>query len=99
MLDIYHSYLGLVALSVMKEPGLKPVDSALCISVQQREQIKKLRDDALVPTKLYWKNGFCFSIREDDPKFEEKMASSEGPPAVSNNNIAGISKAVSEIKI
>ncbi len=99
MPDIYHSYLGLVALSVMKEPGLKPVDSALCISVQQREHIKKLRDNALVLTKLYWKNGFCFSIREDDPEFEEKIASSEEPPAGLDNNIAVISKAVSEIKM
>ncbi len=83
----------------MKEPGLKPVDSALCISVQQREQIKKLRDAASVPTQMYWKNGFCFSIREDDPQFEEKMASSEEPSVVFSTRIAGISRAVSEIKI
>ncbi|KAH8676875.1 terpenoid cyclases/protein prenyltransferase alpha-alpha toroid [Tricladium varicosporioides] len=78
--DIYHSYLGLAALAVMKEPGLKPLDSALCISKQQRERISKARAAALVPTRTYWKNGFCYSIRADHPDFETKIAESEEPP-------------------
>jgi geranylgeranyl transferase type-1 subunit beta len=49
--DIYHSYLGLAALATMKEPGIKPLDPALCISAQQREKIDELRKRALVPTR------------------------------------------------
>jgi len=45
--DIYHSYLGLATLAIMKEPGIKSLDSALCVSVQQKEIIDRLRDAAL----------------------------------------------------
>lgn len=45
--DIYHSYLGLATLAIMKEPGIKPLDSALCVSVEQKEIINQLRDAAL----------------------------------------------------
>jgi geranylgeranyl transferase type-1 subunit beta len=45
--DIYHSYLGLAALATMKEPGLKPLDPALCVSVEQREKIEKFRNESL----------------------------------------------------
>ncbi|KAF4637117.1 hypothetical protein G7Y89_g955 [Cudoniella acicularis] len=78
--DIYHSYLGLAALAVLKEPGIKPLDSAICISKQQRERISTLRATALVPTRTYWNNGFCYSIREDHPDFEKKMTLSEERP-------------------
>jgi geranylgeranyl transferase type-1 subunit beta len=47
LLDIYHSYLGLAALAIMKEPGLKPFDSALCVGAQQKEMIELLREAAL----------------------------------------------------
>jgi geranylgeranyl transferase type-1 subunit beta len=47
LLDIYHSYLGLAALAIMKEPGLKPFDSALCVGAQQKEIIERLRQAAL----------------------------------------------------
>ncbi|KAG9236909.1 terpenoid cyclases/protein prenyltransferase alpha-alpha toroid [Amylocarpus encephaloides] len=43
--DIYHSYLGLAALAIMKEPGLKPFDSALCCSKEQRENITRVRTE------------------------------------------------------
>ena len=36
--DIMHSYLGLAALAAMREPGLKSLDSALCLSISAREQ-------------------------------------------------------------
>ena len=78
--DIYHSYLGLAALAVMKEPGIKPLDSALCVSKQQRERITQQRQTTLVARKIYWKHGYPISIREDNPEFKEKMASSEEPP-------------------
>jgi len=39
--DIYHSYLGLATLAILKEPGLKPVDPAICISIQARQNIEK----------------------------------------------------------
>jgi geranylgeranyl transferase type-1 subunit beta len=41
--DIYHSYLGLAALAVMKEPGLKELDSALCVSREQKARIGEIR--------------------------------------------------------
>jgi len=78
--DIYHSYLGLAALATMKEPGLKEFDPVLCISKQQRENIDRMRKDSLVPTKIYWKHGYSFLVREDDPEFENKMTSSEKAP-------------------
>ncbi|KAJ5032452.1 uncharacterized protein L3040_009056 [Drepanopeziza brunnea f. sp. 'multigermtubi'] len=77
--DIYHSYLGLAALAIMKEPGIKPLDPGLCISLQQKDIIGQLRKSAAVPSRIYWKHGNAFSIREDDPDFEQIMASSEEP--------------------
>ena len=47
LIDIYHSYLGLATLAIMKEPGIKPLDSALCVSIQQKEIISWLRNAAL----------------------------------------------------
>jgi len=40
--DILHSYLGLAALAVMKEPGLRSIDPTLCISVSAREHLESL---------------------------------------------------------
>ncbi|QSZ28642.1 hypothetical protein DSL72_003141 [Monilinia vaccinii-corymbosi] len=78
--DIYHSYLGLAALAVLKEPGIKELDSALCISVDAKKNIEGLRKAALVPSRAYWVHGYRFTIREDSPRFGEKMAMDEGPP-------------------
>lgn len=72
--------MGLAALSVMKEPGLKRLDSALAVSKEHRERITHQRETASVARKIYWKHGYPISIREDDPKFKEKMALSEEPP-------------------
>lgn len=83
--DIYHSYLGLAALAVMKEPGIKPLDSALCVSKQQRAKFTQQRTTASIARKVYWKHGYPISIREDNPEFEEKMASSEEPPKFMSN--------------
>jgi len=44
--DIYHSYLALAALATMNEPGLKPLDAALCISIQQKKKLELLRKAA-----------------------------------------------------
>ena len=38
--DLLHSYLGLAALSTMREPDLKDVDSTLCISVDAKEWLE-----------------------------------------------------------
>ncbi|RAL62425.1 hypothetical protein DID88_004991 [Monilinia fructigena] len=78
--DIYHSYLGLAALAVLKEPGVKELDSALCISLDAKENIEMLRKAALVPSRTYWVHGYSFKVREDSPEFGEKMAMDEGPP-------------------
>lgn len=48
IIDIYHSYLALAILATMNEPGLKPLDAALCISIQQKEKLEQLRKAALV---------------------------------------------------
>jgi geranylgeranyl transferase type-1 subunit beta len=78
--DIYHSYLALAILAIWKEPGLKSFDPALCISAEQKEKINAQRRAALVPTRTYWKHGYSFSVREDDPNFEKILAESEDPP-------------------
>ncbi|CAD6448064.1 9d1fa01f-c692-44de-82c9-b422335780b7 [Sclerotinia trifoliorum] len=78
--DIYHSYLGLAALAVLKEPGIKELDSALCISMDAKKNIEELRKAALVPYRTYWLHGYSFKVREDSPEFGEKMAMNEGPP-------------------
>lgn len=39
--DIYHSYLGLAALSIVGTPGLKKLDAALCISEDAKDKIEK----------------------------------------------------------
>lgn len=80
--DIYHSYLGLAALAVMEEPGINSLDPVLCISTQQKEIIDAFRRRAAVPTRIYWKHGYCFSIREDDPEFDKIMASNGEPPNI-----------------
>ena len=36
-----HSYLGLCFLAIMGEPGLKKLDSALCISVDTKDRFTK----------------------------------------------------------
>lgn len=61
----------------MKEPCLKPLDSALCISREQKSKLAALRHAAGVPIRKYWKHGLPFWIREDDPEFERKMRESE----------------------
>ena len=72
--------MGLAALATMKEPGIRPLDPALCVSTQQREKIDSLRETAFVPTRQYWKHGYAFSVREDHTEFETKFASGEEPP-------------------
>lgn len=42
VLDILHSYLGLAALAIMKEPGLKSLDATLCMSVSAMEHLETL---------------------------------------------------------
>ncbi|CAG8973393.1 hypothetical protein HYALB_00000156 [Hymenoscyphus albidus] len=78
--DIYHSYLGLAALAILKEPGLKPLDSVLCVSEEQKEKMIRMRSEASLPTKRYWKHEFCYGIREDHEGFSEKMEESEPVP-------------------
>ena len=40
--DIYHSYLGLAALAVHDDSGLKKFDSALCLTQETRQHIESL---------------------------------------------------------
>lgn len=61
---------------------MKSFDPALCISVEHREKITAQRKAALVPSRTYWKHGYGFPVREDDPNFEQIMAESEDPPKV-----------------
>jgi len=84
--------LGLAALATMKEPGLKTFDSALCVSVEHRANVSKLRRAGVIPSQVYWKHGYSFEVREDDPEFKAKMASSEEPPKY----LAGLTAALSQ---
>jgi hypothetical protein len=81
--------LGLAGLSIMKEPGLKPLDSALAVSREHRERINQQRKTASVARKIYWKHGYPISIREDDPDFKEKIASSEEAPKFMKDVVGG----------
>jgi geranylgeranyl transferase type-1 subunit beta len=78
--DLYHSYLGLATLAMMKEPGLKEVDPVLCASAKIKAKMEKTIKEAVVPWKTYWKHGEQFESLETDPKHAEKMAEDEGPP-------------------
>ncbi|GAD96369.1 geranylgeranyl transferase beta subunit, putative [Paecilomyces variotii No. 5] len=40
--DLLHSYLGLVSLSLLNEPGLESVDAALCASKRTMQRLKSL---------------------------------------------------------
>jgi geranylgeranyl transferase type-1 subunit beta len=40
--DIYHSYLGMVALALVNEPGIAAVDPALCAGAGLLENVKSL---------------------------------------------------------
>ncbi|KAF2876807.1 geranylgeranyl transferase type I beta subunit [Massariosphaeria phaeospora] len=40
--DIFHSYLGLLVLSMFGEPGLKDIDVALCISNRAKQHLESL---------------------------------------------------------
>lgn len=42
--DVLHAYLGLAALDIMGEPGMKPFDAALCVSTETTDKIQKARD-------------------------------------------------------
>jgi geranylgeranyl transferase type-1 subunit beta len=79
MTDLYHSYLGLAALAMMKEPGLKDVDPVLCMSVQAREKLEKSIKEATTPVKIYWKHGYPFMSLETDPQHAQRMKEDEGP--------------------
>ncbi|KAL0091986.1 protein geranylgeranyltransferase type I beta subunit [Phycomyces blakesleeanus] len=39
--DVMHSYMGIAALSLLKEPGIKPIDAALNVSAELVEKLKK----------------------------------------------------------
>ncbi|KAG9248307.1 terpenoid cyclases/protein prenyltransferase alpha-alpha toroid [Calycina marina] len=57
--DIYHSYLGLAALATLGEADLKQFDATLCISVEQRQRLEILGEEALTS-----RNYTCFSREE-----------------------------------
>jgi geranylgeranyl transferase type-1 subunit beta len=78
--DLYHSYLGLATLAMMKEPGLKEVDPVLCASTETKAKMEKAIKEAAVPWKTYWKHGEPFQSSEADPEHAENMAKDEGPP-------------------
>lgn len=40
--DIYHSYLGLAALSLQEEPGIKPIRAAACFSEEACQFLESL---------------------------------------------------------
>jgi len=56
--DIYHSYLGLAALAIVNEAGVKTLDSALCISVEAKNNLANLRKTAWISTKTHCKDEY-----------------------------------------
>jgi geranylgeranyl transferase type-1 subunit beta len=62
--DIYHSYLGLAALSVMGEADLKRLDPALCVS--QEAKLKAAQDWET------FRKGMA-QLQKDDQKWEEEQ--------------------------
>lgn len=80
-LDIYHSYLGLATLALMKEPGLKEVDPVLPgISLDAKEKLLKNSQKITKSMKYFWKDGIGQFSSEDEPEHAENIAGAEGPP-------------------
>ena len=78
--DLYHSYLGLAALSILKEKPLKPIHPALCFSEDAKNHLESLpwrksfvwKDSSLqVWVGVAWSNPSIFYRRELD-RSEEK---------------------------
>ena len=40
--DMYHSFLGLMVVAMIDEPGLKKVDAALCITDRAKKHLESL---------------------------------------------------------
>lgn len=70
--DIYHSYLALTTLALLQEPGLKPVDSELCIGQEARASIQRQVEQMLQRKVPVFKNGSLFYVDEGEAKDEGK---------------------------
>lgn len=59
--DMYHSYLGLAALSILGESDLKAIDPVYCIPIDTKESIEASMLDIDSSSKtVYIKNGLLW---------------------------------------
>lgn len=56
--DVFHSYLGLGALALLGEPGLKEFDVGLCCSRDTARKVGLARDALLEATRALKTSGF-----------------------------------------
>lgn len=40
--DLYHSYLGMISLALIDEPGLQPADPVLCAGINLTRNLEKV---------------------------------------------------------
>lgn len=78
--DLYHAYLGLASLSLMGEPGLKPVHPAFVITQQAKENLDRVMEDVLAAKTVYHVNGMPWVVSELDSNYEKRIAEDEGRP-------------------
>lgn len=78
--DLYHAYLGLGILSIMGEPGLKPVHPAFCVTIDAKENLENTMEKILAQRKVYHINGIPWITSELDENHEKRMALDEGLP-------------------
>jgi hypothetical protein len=74
----------------MGEPGLKPFDPVLSISIAAKENIQKDVNDNLVPIHMYWQDERVYVTSETDPDYAQNMNLNEGPPQFWKNIIKDI---------
>jgi geranylgeranyl transferase type-1 subunit beta len=79
--DVYHSYLGLATLALMKEPGLKEVDPVLPgVSLEAKMRLEKSIDEILIPEHYFWKAGKGQFSSKASVNHEKKPIEAEEPP-------------------
>lgn len=58
--DVFHSYLGLSALALLGEPGLKAFDVGLCCSQDTARKVELARDGLVEATRAHGTDGDGF---------------------------------------
>jgi len=80
-IDIYHSSLGLAALSRAGEASLKRLDSALCVSVEARAKAQVAMEGIINAER----DRGSETLQLETPEWLSKMAAKLGPQWVPND--------------